>query len=103
MFEESDGDVERKTNIVLPYMYLVVLCTLCITLKKEQSWTQYSENIYLGCADNVKGYCLWNPTSHKIVVSRVVFFLQKVNYKMNRQMKLYKEHYHSKNKEEAFK
>jgi len=26
-FEDTDGDVEIKTNQLFPYMYLVILCT----------------------------------------------------------------------------
>ena len=30
----------------------------------------------MGYADGVKGYCLWNPTAHKIVISRDVIFME---------------------------
>ncbi|KAH9650921.1 hypothetical protein KPL70_026553 [Citrus sinensis] len=32
--------------------------------------------IFLGYADGVKGYCLWDPTAHKIVISRDVIFIE---------------------------
>jgi len=32
--------------------------------------------IFLGYADNVKGYRLWDPTAHKVVVSRDVIFVE---------------------------
>ncbi|WVY90916.1 hypothetical protein V8G54_036430 [Vigna mungo] len=34
--------------------------------------------IFLGYADNVKGYLLWDPTAHKIIVSRDVVFAEKL-------------------------
>ncbi|KOM25686.1 hypothetical protein LR48_Vigan153s000800 [Vigna angularis] len=34
--------------------------------------------IFLGYADNVKGYRLWDPTAHKIIVSRDVVFAEKL-------------------------
>ena len=45
--------------------------------KKEQSWIQNLERcIFLGYADGVKGYRLWDPTTHKIVISRDVIFIK---------------------------
>ncbi|KAH9681106.1 hypothetical protein KPL71_026832 [Citrus sinensis] len=45
--------------------------------KKEQSWIQNLERcIFLGYADGVKGYRLWDPTAHKIVISRDVIFIK---------------------------
>ncbi|RDX94491.1 hypothetical protein CR513_23122, partial [Mucuna pruriens] len=32
--------------------------------------------IFLGYADNVKGYRLWDPTAHKVIVSRNVVFAE---------------------------
>ena len=32
--------------------------------------------IFLGYADGVKGYHLWDPTAHKIVISRYVIFVE---------------------------
>ena len=32
--------------------------------------------IFLGYADGVKGYCLWDLTAHKIVISRNVIFVE---------------------------
>ena len=32
--------------------------------------------IFLGYADGVKEYCLWDPTAHKIVISRDVIFIE---------------------------
>ena len=45
--------------------------------KKEQSWIQNLERcIFLGYADGVKGYRLWDPTAHKIIISRDVIFVE---------------------------
>ena len=32
--------------------------------------------IFLGYADGVKGYHLWDPTAHKIVISKDVIFIE---------------------------
>ena len=32
--------------------------------------------IFLGYTDKVKGYCLWDPTAHKIVISKDVIFVE---------------------------
>ena len=32
--------------------------------------------IFLGYADGVKGYRLWDPTAHKLVISRDVIFIE---------------------------
>lgn len=32
--------------------------------------------LFLGYADGVKGYRLWDPTAHKVIVSRDVIFLE---------------------------
>ncbi|KAH9689319.1 hypothetical protein KPL70_015447 [Citrus sinensis] len=32
--------------------------------------------IFLGYADGIKGYCLWDSTAHKIVISRDVIFIE---------------------------
>ena len=32
--------------------------------------------IFLGYAHGVKGYCLWDPTTHKIVISKDVIFVE---------------------------
>ncbi|KAE8673431.1 hypothetical protein F3Y22_tig00111783pilonHSYRG00232 [Hibiscus syriacus] len=31
---------------------------------------------FLGYADGVKGYCLWDPTAHKVIISRDVIFVE---------------------------
>jgi len=32
--------------------------------------------VFLGYANGVKGYCLWDPTAHKVVISRDVIFAE---------------------------
>ena len=32
--------------------------------------------VFLGYADGVKGYRLWDPTAHKVVISRDVIFIE---------------------------
>nr|GEY58386.1 Gag-Pol polyprotein [Tanacetum cinerariifolium] len=32
--------------------------------------------LFLGYADGVKGYCLWDPTAYKVVISRDFFFMK---------------------------
>ena len=40
--------------------------------------------IFLGYADGVKGYRLWDPTAHKVIISRDVIFTEnKVQEKEN--------------------
>ena len=40
--------------------------------------------IFLGYADGVKGYRLWDPTAHKVIISRDVIFTEdKVHEKEN--------------------
>ncbi|GJT96309.1 hypothetical protein Tco_1091827 [Tanacetum coccineum] len=53
------------------------MCTRCTIPKKLQSWIQNPENACSwGYADGVKGYRLWDPTTHKVVVSRDVVFIE---------------------------
>ena len=37
---------------------------------------KFNKGIFLGYADGVKGYRLWDPTAHKIVISRDVIFVE---------------------------
>lgn len=32
--------------------------------------------LFLGYADRVKGYCLWDPTAHKVIISRDMVFVE---------------------------
>jgi ATP-binding cassette subfamily B (MDR/TAP) protein 1 len=32
--------------------------------------------VFLGYANGVKGYCLWDPTAHKLIIIRDVIFIE---------------------------
>ena len=74
--ENTNGDVERQTNLLL---FLVVSnCPLYMKLtpKKEQSWIENPINVYLGFVDNMKGYCLWDPITYKVVITKDTILLE---------------------------
>ena len=57
-------------------MFLVVM-HMCMYLKrKSPSFTQ-SQGIVFFFGYTIKGYGLWDPTDHKVIVSRDVIFNEK--------------------------
>ncbi|GKD14771.1 retrovirus-related pol polyprotein from transposon TNT 1-94, partial [Tanacetum coccineum] len=47
-----------------------------VELKTPMEMWRESRCLFLGYADGVKGYRLWDPTSHKVVISRDVVFME---------------------------
>ena len=46
------------------------------TRERTKLDAKFRKCIFLGYADGVKGYRLWDPTAHKIVISRDVIFVE---------------------------
>jgi len=49
---------------------------MCNTQERMKLDPKSRKCIFFGYADNVKGYCLWDPISHKVIVSRNVVFAE---------------------------
>ena len=72
--------MEMWTGKPADYSYLHVFGCLVYVMYNAQERTKldakFRRCIFLGYADGVKGYRLWDPIAHKIVISRDVIFVE---------------------------
>ncbi|KAH9752597.1 hypothetical protein KPL71_014753 [Citrus sinensis] len=72
--------MEMWTGKPADYSYLHAFGCLVYVMYNVQERTKLDAKsrrcIFLGYADGVKGYRLWDPTAHKIVISRDVIFVE---------------------------
>ena len=72
--------MEIWTGEPADYSYLHVIGCPMYAMYNAQERTKldpkFRRCIFLGYTDRVKGYRLWDPTAHKIVISRDVIFLE---------------------------
>ena len=72
--------MEMWTGKLVNYSSLYIFKCLTYVMyndQKEQSWIQNLENIYiLGVRWWGKGYCLWDPTVIKVIISKDVIFVE---------------------------
>jgi len=89
-FEDTDGDVEIKTNQLFPYMYLVILCTWCTTPRKEHSGIQNPRNAYFWAMLAMwRGISCGMPLFARMLLVDM-YVLEKMNYKSSRTQKALK-------------
>ncbi|KAH9687766.1 hypothetical protein KPL70_014887 [Citrus sinensis] len=73
-------EMEMWTGKPADYSYLHVFgCPMYVMYNAQERTkldTKSKRCIFLGYADGVKGYRLWDPTAHKIVISRDVIFVE---------------------------
>ncbi|RDY13069.1 hypothetical protein CR513_02055, partial [Mucuna pruriens] len=70
--EASDDPIKGNNVSYIPLMDFVVFRNE----KRTKLDPKSRKCIFLGYADNVKGYRLWDPTAHKVIVSRNVVFAE---------------------------
>ncbi|KAH9679088.1 Integrase catalytic domain-containing protein [Citrus sinensis] len=72
--------MEMWTGKPADYSYLHAFgCSMYVMYnaqEKTKLGPKSRKTIFLGYADGVKGYRLWDPTAHKIVISRDVMFIE---------------------------
>ena len=72
--------MEIWTGKPADYSYLHAFGYLVYMMYNTQKRTKLDPKsrrcIFLGYADKVKGYRLWDPTTHKIIISRDVIFIE---------------------------
>ncbi|GJY23180.1 retrovirus-related pol polyprotein from transposon TNT 1-94 [Tanacetum coccineum] len=77
---ELKTPMEMWTGKPLNYSYLHIFGSPVYVMYNSQETTKLDPKskkcLFLGYADGVKGYRLWDPTAHKVVVSRDVVFME---------------------------
>ena len=72
--------MEMWTRKPANYFYLHAFGCLMYVMYNTQERTKLDPKskrcIFLGYADGVKVYCLWDPTGHKIIISKDVIFVE---------------------------
>ena len=72
--------IEMLTGKPADYSYLHAFGFFVYVIYNVQEKTKMDSKsrrcIFLGYADEVKGYRMWDPTAHKIVINRDVIFVK---------------------------
>nr|GEW52879.1 Gag-Pol polyprotein [Tanacetum cinerariifolium] len=77
---ELKTPMEMWTGKPIKYLNLHIFCIPVYVMYNSQETTKLDlksrKCLFLGYTDGVKGYRLWDPTAHKVVISRDVAFME---------------------------
>nr|GEW57920.1 Gag-Pol polyprotein [Tanacetum cinerariifolium] len=77
---ELKTPMEMWTGKLVNYSGLHIFESLVYVMYNFQETTKLDQKsrkcLFLGYADGIKGYCLWDPTAHKVVISKDVVFME---------------------------
>jgi len=65
----------------IDYSNIHIFGSLVYVMHNTQETTKLDKKkfrkcMFLGYDDRVKGFCLWDPTAHKVVINRDVIFIE---------------------------
>ena len=66
----------KPTNYSYLYAFGCPMYVMYNAQERKKLDLKSRKYIFLGSADGVKGYRLWDPTAHKIIISRDVIFVE---------------------------
>ncbi|KAL4320520.1 hypothetical protein AHAS_Ahas14G0018700 [Arachis hypogaea] len=67
----------KPPNYSSLHIYGCLVCVMYNSQERTKLDPKSKKCIFLGYADGVKGYYLWDPTARKVVVSRDVIFCRR--------------------------
>ena len=80
MVIELKTPIEMWTRKPVDYTNLHIFGSPMYMMYNAQETTKMDPKsrkcLFLGYANGVKGYCLWDPTAHKVIVSKDIIFAE---------------------------